>query len=307
MSIEPTDRTYNQLMRCFARDRDLEMVEKLNEEAITKYGLLPSKHRYNNLMLCYAKMNQPASAEKVVSEMIERGLEPDTVTYTSLIDAYNRVGNYDKCWEIFRDCRSTLPDGGDEMLLSFMVRIASKTHEAEKALRLFAELESDGFVEQAKPYNSIISALGSTKRYAEMAIEYWHKMQLKNIVPDEHTCVAVLRACAKLGDVQTAYDALKDMKMHGLPMTEHTYNGLIRTYAGAAAVRGVKEEHVDLYIKDAMELFEQLKKDERLQVNSHVLNGLVELHVNALRVDELDANILPLYEQHKVKPDVYTY
>lgn len=101
-----------------------------------------------------------------------------------------------------------MPDGIDEMLISFMVRIASKTHDSEKALRLFAELESMGFLRTAKPYNSIISALGSTHRHANLAIEYWHKMQLNQIVPDEHTCVLVLKACSKLGDVQTAYDAL---------------------------------------------------------------------------------------------------
>lgn len=77
-----------------------------------------------------------------------------------------------------------------------MVRICSNTHEGEKALKLWAELESDGFIELAKPYNSIISALGSTKRFAELAIEYWHKMQLKGILPDKHTYVAVLRATA---------------------------------------------------------------------------------------------------------------
>ena len=81
-------------------------------------------------------------------------------------------------------------------------------------------------------------------------------MQIKSIVPDSHTYVGVFRACAKLGDTQTAYDALQDMKIHGIAMTEHSYNGLIRTYAGAAAVRFVKEEHVDIYIKDSWELFE---------------------------------------------------
>ena len=96
-----------------------------------------------------------------------------------------------------------------------MVRIAGKTHDAEKAYRIFASLEADGYVDSAKPYNSIISALGSTKRFAELAIEYWHKMQLKNIIPDEHTYVAVLRATSKVGDTQTAYDALQDMKIHG--------------------------------------------------------------------------------------------
>ena len=89
-----------------------------------------------------------------------------------------------------------------------MVRLAGATHESEKALKIFGELELDGFMEQAKPYNSIISALGSTKRYADLAIQYWQKMQIKGVVPDSHTYVAVFRACSKLGDIQTAYDAL---------------------------------------------------------------------------------------------------
>ena len=81
-----------------------------------------------------------------------------------------------------------------------MIRIAGKTHDAEKAYKLFADLEMDGFMQTAKPYNSIISALGSTKRYSELAIEYFHKMQLNNIIPDQHTYVAVFKATAKLGD-----------------------------------------------------------------------------------------------------------
>ena len=137
-----------------------------------------------------------------------------------------------------------------------MVRLAGATHDSEKALRIFTELETDGFTESAKPYNSIISALGSTARYAPKAIEYWHQMQIKSIVPDEHTIVAVLKACSKLGDTQTAYDALQDLKIHNLPLTEHVYNGLIRTYAGACMVRNTKETHIDSYISDSWELFE---------------------------------------------------
>ena len=175
MNIRPTDHTYNQLMLCFAKNRDLEMVEKLNQEAIEKYNIKPSKYRYNNLMVCYAKMNKPIEAEKVLREMIADGIEPDVVTFTTLIDAYNRVNNIDKCWEIFQECRTFRLNGkdADELMLSYMIRVASKTHDAEKALRIYQDLEADGFMEQAKPYNSIIFALGSTKRYAEKAIEFW--------------------------------------------------------------------------------------------------------------------------------------
>ena len=78
--------------------------------------------------------------------------------------------------------------------------------------------------------------------------------------PDRHTFVAVLRACSKIGDVQTAYDVLQDLKLRKFPMTEHIYNGLIKSYAGAAAQWNVKEEHIDLYIEDSMKLLDQMQK-----------------------------------------------
>ena len=38
-------------------------------------------------------------------------------------------------------------------------------------------------------------------------------MHMKAIEPDQVTYVAVLRACAKLGDIQTAYDVLHELKL----------------------------------------------------------------------------------------------
>ena len=34
---------------------------------------------------------------------------------------------------------------------------------------------------------------------------------------------------------------------------------------------------------------------------------MVQLHANALRPDELDSSVLPLYEKYNIKHDVYTY
>jgi len=52
-------------------------------------------------MLCYAKKGKPVEAENVLREMKDKGLEPDVVTYTTLIDSFKRAGKLDKCWEIF--------------------------------------------------------------------------------------------------------------------------------------------------------------------------------------------------------------
>ena len=47
--------------------------------------------------------------------------------------------------------------------------------------------------------------------------------------------------------------------------------------------------------------------EKGIKPNKHILNSMVMLHCNALRPDELDSKILPLYEQHRIKHDVYTY
>ena len=97
------------------------------------------------------------------------------------------------------------------------------------------------------------------------------------------------------------------MKIHGIEMNEHHYNGLLRTYAGASAIQQVKEKHIDIYMEDAWSLFNQVQESENLEVNIYILNSLLLLHANAFRVDDLDSKVLPLYEKFRIKPDVFTY
>ncbi len=63
-----------------------------------------------------------------------------------------------------------------------------------------------------------------------------------------------------------------------------------------------------MYLKDSMELFKTLEKGENdNEVNIQVLNSLLLLYSNALRPEQLEAEVLPLYEKFKIKHDVYTY
>jgi hypothetical protein len=90
------------------------------------------------------------------------------------------------------------------------------------------------------------------------------------------------------------------MKLHNIPLTEHSYNELIRVYAGACLKENVMEKHVEMYINDAWSLFETLQKDG-LDININILNSMTYLYVNALRPEELEARVLPLYTKYKVK------
>ena len=45
--------------------------------------------------------------------------------------------------------------------------------------------------------------------------------------------------------------------MRGLEVNEHIFNQMIRVYAGACKVRHVEEKHVEMYLSDAMDLYEK--------------------------------------------------
>lgn len=246
----------------------------------------------------------------MIEEMREKmGMQPDVVCYTTLIHGYARINKLEKCWELYQQCFEKRQPGQDidEQLMSYMIKLCAKTHDSEKGIRIFNDLQLDGFVEHSKPYNSILAACASTRRYSPKAIEYWHLMHAKSIKPDKMTYVHLLKACAHLGDVQTAYDALQELKLNGIEPDEAIYNQLIRVYAGAANVPGTKHDHVLMYIKDAWALFDLIEKKPNLEVNHNILNSMVMLYANTLKTEELEARVLPLFDKHRLSYNVYTF
>lgn len=99
-------------------------------------------------------------------------------------------------------------------------------------------------------YNAILFALSSRTKYAEECLMKFRRMIEEGVVPDNHTVVAVLRATSKIGDVKTASDLVGYMKWFSIPLNEHVYNGLIKTYGGACLKRDVHESHILQYLDD---------------------------------------------------------
>ena len=46
-------------------------------------------------------------------------------------------------------------------------------------------------------------------KYAKEAIDTFHRMTALMVAPDQDTYICLLKACATIGDVKTAYDAIK--------------------------------------------------------------------------------------------------
>eukprot|EP01022_Parablepharisma_sp_SALTPOND_P028372 TRINITY_DN70869_c0_g1_i1.p2 TRINITY_DN70869_c0_g1~~TRINITY_DN70869_c0_g1_i1.p2 ORF type:complete len:345 (+),score=12.56 TRINITY_DN70869_c0_g1_i1:476-1510(+) len=312
LGLKPNASTYSGIILCYSSCGMVAEAENTLKEVLRKQ-IKPTSGMYTSLLNAYVKTKDTLTAEKVFAEMQEKGLVPDAAAYTSLIFVYQKANNWAKCWDIFK--HADVRGCADQYLLSYMIRICSyvtfvfcqnQTNDAEKALRLFRRLEQSGMIEYSYPYNSLIMALASRKDYAQQAIETWRKMRYLQVVPDTMTFLAVLRATAKLGDLQTAYEAIQEMKAYEQPINRDIYESLIQTYAGACKVEGVTDKQIDAYIKDAWVLFRQMES-KGFTVRQETLNSLLMLHANALREADVEGQILPLYKKYNLSPDTLTY
>lgn len=264
----------------------------------------------NTVLLAYCRVGDLWKAEDLLRDMRNNmGMIPDVVCYTTLIDGYAKVEDFARCWEIYTECMQKDKPGQDidEQMMSYMIRLCSKSKDPQKALRMFNEMQLDGFVEHSKPFNSIMMACASHFMYAPRTIEYWHQMHMKDVEPDNVTYVAVLKACAQIGDIQTAYDVLQELKIKNGTMNNHIFNQLIRVYAGAIKEPECSDEKVDRYCGDAWALYQQMQEMPESEVSVQVLNSLIHLYAGAIRPHEIESKVLPQYALHKIAYDENTY
>lgn len=304
MGIKPNLTTYTNLITGYARAKDIKKCEEIFSLVKNQLQMRPNKFFYNSLMLAYAKNMKIQECDALIREMKDQGLELDHVNYTTLLVAYKRAGLYSKCWDIYYEALGN--SVADELMMSFMIRICAATHDAEKALKIHNAMEVKGFTQTVMNYNSLIFALSSRKKYAEKALEFFHKMKLSEVKPDLHTYVGVLRATSQLGDITTANDVIKEIKLLGYKINEHVCNGLLRTYAGASRIKYVKSEHLETYIKDAWEIF-KFMENEKIPINIQILNALLEVHTANHKLEMVDGLVIPLYQQYGIIMNQFTY
>ena len=62
-----------------------------------------------------------------------------------------------------------------------------------------------------------------------------------------------------------------------------------------------------MQIKGMWNLFETMEKDTNFNIDIKTLNHILALHTNALKIEEINSKVLPLYEKYNIKLDILAY
>ncbi|KAL6493354.1 hypothetical protein OROGR_032488 [Orobanche gracilis] len=197
-------------------------VEVFNKE---KYRVEANSKLYTILIYGWCKVGKIDMGKRFFSEMFERGIEPNVVTYNVLLNGICR--------------RASLhPEG----------RFESVIREAHK---VFDKMREGGLEPDITSY-SILLHVYSRAHKPQLCLDKLVMMKEKGICPSVATYTSVVKCLCSCGRMEDAEDLLNEMVAYGVSPTAATYNCLFKEYRGRKDVDG------------AMKLYRRMKQDSSL-------------------------------------------
>ncbi|XP_021805047.1 pentatricopeptide repeat-containing protein At1g09190 [Prunus avium] len=155
-------------------------------------GICPDEYTYAPLLKSCSNICDHRLGQCVHGQILRGGFECFSSIRIGVIDLYVTCGKMEDARKVF-DWLSHR----DVIVWNLMVRGFCKTGDVDTGLYLFRQMGERNVVS----WNSMISCLAQCGRDTE-ALELFREMLDQRFEPDEATVVAVLPACAHLGDVE---------------------------------------------------------------------------------------------------------
>ena len=150
---------------------------------------------YNVLLSALSKSEKVNRVQDVFEELCskEEAIEPDRVTYETLITAHAHVGDFKKADEMFTEmCRR----GFDPTDYAYAARIKAyaKNNLWRESVSILREVENTGMEPSVHVYNATIYACEIAKKW-ELALTLYSRMEEKGIKPNNVTKALLSKIC----------------------------------------------------------------------------------------------------------------
>jgi len=191
---------YNALIDACARSYDMARVPQLLQD-MAKDRLEPNIVTYSTILKGYCQENRLGKAFELLEEMKQSTkYQPDEITYNTLIDGCARYGLYEKGVLLLRE----MQEAGvrpSNFTLSVLVKLATRSRRPEKAFDLCKELTQQYNLRlNVQVYNNLIHAC-TTHQDMQHALQVLEQMLQEKIRPDVRTYTLLLRGSVAYGDV----------------------------------------------------------------------------------------------------------
>ena len=227
-------------------------VETSDVETVIRQALFaPLQMAYTSLMQMAGKSKQTDKAIAIFESMKKIGsLRPNTFSYTALISALARVGDWQRAEEYFKEMKQVAEtESGvspNRVTFSSMISVYDKANKFDMAMKTYKEQLDSNIQPDLITYASILTACqraGSLKDAVKI-LEAMHSNSLLGPLQMYHN---LLSECSE--DWETAMEIFIGMQLAGITVNAVTFNMVIR-----ALHAGSQKDHAVTLMKQAEDL-----------------------------------------------------
>ncbi|KAL5753438.1 hypothetical protein ACOSQ2_023945 [Xanthoceras sorbifolium] len=242
-----------------------------------KNEIRPNVKMYTSLIYGWCKINRIDMAERFLGDMVERGIEPNVVTYNVLLNGVCRRASLHPDQRFERTIRS-----------------------AEK---VFDEMRLRGIEPDVTSF-SIVLHVYSRAHKPQLSLDKLKSMKEKGISPTVATYTSVVKCLCSCGMLEDGEELLGEMVRNGVSPSAETYNCFFKEYRGRNDADG------------ALKLYRKMKEDGLCVPSNHTYNILLGMFMklgqmeivkeiwNDIKGPDLDSYTLLIHglcEKHKWK------
>ncbi|KAF3773279.1 Pentatricopeptide repeat-containing protein [Nymphaea thermarum] len=278
--VRPNQFTFGSVLHLCGNLQILDVGKQLHA-ASAKMGLHSNVFVGSAAADLYAKLGSMEDAVKAFDDI----LEPNVVSYTSLISGYLKRERVDDAVKLF----STIPER-NVVSWNAMISGCSQTGHSEKALDLFVEMCRSGELPNETTFASVISAVGNIA--AVGLARHLHACAVKSLRKlDVFVGNSLVSCYAKCGAMEESRQVFDRMPRRNIV----SWNALIWGYAQNGRAR------------EALDVFEEMKAVDGLRPNDVTLLCLLFACNHAGLVDEGSAlfDLVKLQEPEILKAEHY--
>merc|ERR1719327_2017561 len=253
-------------------------------------------HTYGSLIKAYGHAKDIAGVWRCWREMLSRHIRPTSITAGCMVEAIVNNGDTEGAYDLIHQmqdddqCREAL----NAVLYCSVLKGFAREKKMERVWAVYEEMLGRQVEVSVVAFNTIVDACARSGRMDQVP-RVRAAMSKGGVRPNLITYSAMLKGHCRVGDIQTGFDLIRQMKKEdGLIPDEIMYNTLLD-----CCVRGN-------LMDEGLRLVEEMQH-EGVKPSNYTLSILVKMMSRSWNLDGAFAIVEDISKKHHFRPNVHVY
>jgi pentatricopeptide repeat protein len=191
-------------------------------------GLKPGSREWNAVLIACSKASETSAAVQIFRRMVEQGEKPTIISYGALLSALEKKKLYDEARQVWEHM---IKVGVEPNVYAYTIMASVFTGQGKFNLvdAILKEMVSAGIEPTVVTYNAVISGCARKGMSSAVAYEWFHRMKVQNISPNEISYEMLIEALAKDGKPRIAYNLYLRAQNEGLNLSSKAYDAVLQS------------------------------------------------------------------------------